>query len=66
MVHPEGCGLLHQAMPDAILKHLDHPCYLSIGFAVANSDVVVDDAQLFAEPCEAAHKFGTIFSLNIV
>ena len=51
MVYPKGCRLLYQAMPDTILKHLDHLFYLPIGFTVANSDVVVDDAQPLVEPC---------------
>ena len=47
-------------MLNAILKHPDHLFYLLIGFAIANGDVVVDDAQPFVEPCKAAHKLGTI------
>ena len=49
MVCPEGCRLFHQAMPDAIVKYPDCPLYLPVGFAVANGDVVVDDAQPLAE-----------------
>ena len=60
MFHPEGCGLLHQATLDAICKYPDHQFYLPVGFTVANSDVVVHNAQPFAELCEAACKFGTI------
>ena len=66
MVHPEGCRLLHQAMPDTILKHPDHPFYLPIGLTVANGDVVVDNAQLFAELCKAASKLHAIVCLDIV
>ena len=66
MVCPKGCGLLHQATLDAILKHLDCPFYLPIGFAVANGDVVVDDAQPFAKLCEAAHKLGANICLDIM
>ena len=66
MFCPEGCGLLHQAVPDTILKCLDHPFYLPIGFIIANSDVVVDDAQPFTEPCEAACKLSIIVCLDIV
>ena len=60
MVCPEGCRLLYQAVLDTILEHPDRPFYLPIGFTVANGDVVVDNAQPFTEPCEAAHKLGTI------
>ena len=65
MVCPEGCGLLHQATPDSILKHCDCPFYLPIGFAVTNGDVVVDSAQIFAEPCKAACKYGTVVCPDI-
>ena len=41
-------------MPDTILEHPDCPFYLPIGLTVANSDVVMDDAQPFAEPYKAA------------
>ena len=60
MVHPERCMLLYQAMLDTILKHPDPLFYLPIGFTVANSDVVVDDAQPFTKLCEAACKLGAI------
>ena len=66
MVSPKRCGLLCQAMLDAILKHPDHPFYLLIGFTVANGNLVVDDAQPFADPCEAAHKLSAIVCLDIV
>ena len=66
MVHPEGCGLLGQAMPDTILEHPDHPFYLPIGLTVANGDVVMDNAQPFIEPCKAACKLGTVVGLDIV
>ena len=66
MVRSEGCKLLHQATPDAILKHPDYPFYLTIGFAVANGDVVVDYAQHLAELCKAAQKLGAIVCLDIV
>ena len=66
MVCPEGRGLLHQAALDAILKFPDCLFYLPVGFAIANSDVVVNDAQPFAEPCKAAHKLGTIIYPDII
>ena len=66
MVHPEGCGLLCQAMLDAILMLLDCLFYLPIGFTIANGDVVMDSTQPFAEPYEAAHKSSTIVYLDIV
>ena len=66
MVHPEGYRLICQATLDAIFKHPGHPFYLPIGFAVANSDVVVDNTQSFAELCKAAHKCGTVFCPDIV
>ena len=64
MVHPEGCGLLHQAVLDTILKCLDRLFYVPIGFTVANSDVLVD-AQHFAEPYKAAHKLGAVICPDI-
>ena len=66
MVHPKGCRCLGQAMPDTILECPDHPFYLPVGLTVANSDVVMDDAQPFTEPCKAAHKLGAIVSPDIV
>ena len=60
MVSPKGGGLLCQAMPDTILKCPDHPFHLPIGFTIAYSDVVVDNAQPFIEPCKAACKLGAI------
>ena len=66
MVHPEGCGLLHQAMLDAILKHPNHLFYLPIGFAVTNGDVVVDDTQPFAELCQVACKLGANIYLDVL
>ena len=65
MVHPKGCGHLGQAMPDTILEHPDHLFYLPIGLTVANGDVVMDNAQPFAELCKAAHKLGTIVGLDV-
>ena len=44
MIRPEGFKLLHQATMDTILKCPNHPFYLPIAFAVANDDVVVDNA----------------------
>ena len=49
MVDSDGCGLLFQVTTDAILKCSDLPLCPPIGFAVANGDVVVDNAQLLAE-----------------
>ena len=66
MVHPEGCRLLHQIALDAILKHPDNPFYLPVGFAIANSNVVADDAQPFEEPCKAAHKLTAIIYLDVM
>ena len=66
MVYSKGCGLLYQAAPDATLKCPDHPFYLPIGFAVANDDMVVDNAQPFAEPCKAACILGAIIYPDIV
>ena len=65
MVYSEGCTLLHQAMPGAILKHPDCLFYLPIGFTIANGDVVVDDTQPFAEACKAVCKPGAILFLDI-
>ena len=66
MVHAKGCRLLCQAAPDTILECFDHPFYLPIGLTVANSNVVMDNAQLFIELCKAARKLGAITSLDIV
>ena len=66
MVYPERCRLLHQVTPDAILKHPNCPLYLPVGFAVANSYAVVNDAQPFAELCEAAHKLGDIICPDVL
>ena len=66
MVNPKKCGLFLQAAMDTILKHPDCPFYMPIGFTVANGDVVVDDAQPFAEPCKAASKLGTVVCLDVV
>ena len=60
MVHLKGCGLLSQAMPDTILERPDYPFNLLVGFTIANSDMVMDDAQPFTEPCEAACKLSDI------
>ena len=65
MVCPERCGLLHQAMLDAILKHPDCLFYLPIGFTIANGNMVVDDGQHFVDPCKAVHKLGAIVCLDI-
>ena len=65
MVHPKGFGRLGQATPDTLLERLDHLFYLPIGLTVASSDVVMDDAQPFAELCKAARKLSTIVSLDI-
>ena len=51
MAYLKRCKLLHQATPDAVLQHPDHPLYLPFGFAIVNGDVVMDNAQPFAEPC---------------
>ena len=66
MVHPKGCRRLGQATPDTILEHPDCPFYLPVGLTVANSDVVMDNAQHFTELCKAAHKLGTIVGPNVV
>ena len=44
MFHLKGCGLLYQAALDTISKCPDHLFYLLIGFAIANGNVVMDDA----------------------
>ena len=66
MVRPKICGLFCQAMPDTMLKHHNYSLYLPIGFTVANSDVVVDNAQPFLEPCKASHKLGAIVCPDVV
>ena len=65
MVHPKVCGCLGQAMPDTILEHPDCPFYLPIGLTVANGDMVMDDAQPFAQLCKPARKLSAIVSLDI-
>ena len=65
MVCPKGCGHLGQATPDTIYEHPDCLFYLPIGLTVANSDVVMDDAQPFAQLCQAAHKLSTIVSPDV-
>ena len=65
MVCPKACGHLGQAMLDTILEHHDCPFYLPIGLTIANSDVVMDNAQPFAEPYKSAHKLGTIVSPDV-
>ena len=52
-------------MPVTILKHPDYSFYLLVGFTVSKSDVVLDNAQLFTEPYEAAHKLSTVVYLDI-
>ena len=52
-------------MPDTILECPDCPFYLPVGLTVANGDEVMDDAQPFSELCKAAHKLGTIVSLDV-
>ena len=66
MVCPEGCGGLGQAVPDTILKHPNCPLYLPIGITISNGDMVMDDAQPFAQLCKAAHKLGAVVGLDIV
>ena len=66
MVCPKSCGHLGQATLDTILEHPDCLFYLPIGLIVANSDVVMDDVQPFADLCKTAHKLGTIVGLDIV
>ena len=65
MVHPKGCGILGKAMLNTILKHPDHPFYLPIGLTVANGDVVMDDAQPFADPHKAARKLSAVVGLDV-
>ena len=66
MVHPKGCGCFGQATPDTILKRPDRPFYLPIGLTIANGDVVMNDAQPYAQPCKAARKLSAIVGLDIV
>ena len=66
MVCPKGCRLFCQAKLDAILKHPVYPLDMPVGFAIANGDVVVDNAQPRAELCEAAYKLGSVVYLDIV
>ena len=66
MVHLKGCGCLGQATPDTILERPNRPFYLPIGLTVSNSDVVIDNAQTFEQPCKAAHKLCAIVGLDIV
>ena len=66
MICPKGCGYFGQATLDTILECPDCPFYLPIGFTIANGDVVMDNAQPFAQPCKAAHKLSAIVSLDIV
>ena len=49
-----------------ILKRSDCPFYLPVGFPVANSDVLVEDAQPFAEPCKAARNLGIAICPDVV
>ena len=65
MVCPKGCGHFGQAMPDTILEHPDRPFYLPIGLTIANSDVVMNNAQPFAQPCKAAHKLSAIVMVRM-
>ena len=58
-------GHLGQARPDTILEHPDHLFYLPIGLTVANGDVVMDNAQPFAQLCKAAHKLSAIVSPDV-
>ena len=51
-------------MLDTVLKHPDRPFYLPIGLTIANGDVVMDDAQPFAQPCKAAHKLSAVSSFS--
>ena len=66
MVHPKRCRLLCQATLDTILKCPDCVFYLPVGFAVANGNAVMDDAQPFTELCEAAHKLVVIVCPDVV
>ena len=65
MVHPQGCRLLYQATWDPILKQPDCSFYLTNGFAAANSDVVVDNAQPFTELYEGAKKLVVVFCPDV-
>ena len=65
MVCLKGCWHLGQAALDTILEHPDHPFHLPIGLTVANSDVVMDNAQPYAQLCKAAYKCSTIVGLDI-
>ena len=49
-----------------ILECPDHLFYLPIGLTVANGDVVMDDAQPFAQSCKAACKLSAIAGLDVV
>ena len=62
---PKGARLLHQAIPNAVLEHLDCPLYFPIGLDTANSNVVVNNALPLAELYEAFCKVGAIFYWNI-
>ena len=53
-------------MQDTVLEYSDHLFYLPIGLTIANSDVVMDDAQPFTEPCKAARKLSTVVGLDLV
>ena len=53
-------------MPDAVLQHLDYPLHLPVSLATANSDIVVDYIQPFAELCKASSKLGAVVHPNIV
>ena len=66
MVYPKGCRCLGQAALDTILECPDRLFYLPIGLTVANSDVVMDDAQPFAQLCKAARKLSAIVGPDIV
>ena len=66
MAYSKRRRLFCQAVPDTILKHPDHLLYLPVGFAVANGNAVMDDAQPFTELCEAAHKLGVIVCPDVV
>ena len=65
MVCPKGCGRLDQAALDTILECLDHPFYLSIGLTIANSDVVMNNAQPFTESCKPVRKLSAIVGLDV-
>ena len=53
-------------MPDAVLKHPDYPLYMSVGFDIANGDVVVNDSHPFAELFKAAQKLSIVIYPSIV